>query len=82
MKTLAGIRQSGLACDLDEHTSGISAIGFAFRDWSGDLHSISVPVPSTRFKKIRSKVEATLRLTAKHVEGMMEHGTGIDLGSR
>ncbi|MEM5585566.1 IclR family transcriptional regulator [Roseibium sp. AS2] len=82
MKTLAGIRESGLAYDLDEHTRGISAIGFAFRDWSGDLHSISVPVPSTRFREIRPKVEATLRLTARHVEGMMEHGTGPDLRSR
>lgn len=72
METLAEVRKSGLAYDLDEHTRGISAIGFAFRDWSGDIHSISVPVPSTRFKEIRPKVEATLRLTAKHVERMME----------
>jgi len=72
MKTLAEIRKTGLAYDLDEHTRGISAIGFAFRDWSGDLHSISVPVPSTRFAQVRPQVEATLLSTAKHVQNMME----------
>lgn len=72
MEGLARVRETGLAYDLDEHTPGISAIGFAFRDWSGDLHSISVPVPSTRFAAIRGKVEATLRITAEHVKRMME----------
>ena len=46
---LEKVRRTGLAFDLDEHSDGISAIGFGFRDWGGTLHAISVPMPSTRF---------------------------------
>lgn len=72
---LDAIRETGLAYDIDEHTVGISAVGLAFRDWSGDLHSISVPVPSTRFKEVRSVVEAALVKTAEHVRKMMGRGS-------
>lgn len=64
---LREIRSTGLAYDMDEHSSGISAIGFAFRDWSGELHAISVPVPTTRFKDARGKIEQALQETAKSV---------------
>lgn len=69
--TLADVRATGLAYDLDEHAKGISAIGFAFRDWSGDLHAISVPIPSTRFADQRDVVEATLRKTMEQLDRMM-----------
>lgn len=65
LSELSDIRASGLAYDLDEHSVGISAIGFAFQDWSGDLHAISVPVPSTRFPSVRGHVEDALRNTAQ-----------------
>ncbi len=71
MSELAAVRDTGLAYDLDEHTDGISAIGFAFEDLSGDLHAISVPVPSTRFAEIRPVVEDALRSTASHIQRMM-----------
>ncbi len=58
---LKDIRKTGLAFDCDEHTDGISAIGIAFTDWSGDLHSISVPIPSTRFEKSQEDVCAALK---------------------
>ncbi|MGI9509194.1 MAG: IclR family transcriptional regulator domain-containing protein [Geminicoccaceae bacterium] len=58
MADLQDIRTQGLAYDLDKHTMGISAIGFAHADWGGDLHAISVPIPSTRFEEARGKVEA------------------------
>lgn len=48
---IAEIRQSGIAYDLDEHTEGISACGIAFSDWKSDLYAISIPVPSTRFRR-------------------------------
>lgn len=57
---LKEIRKIGLAYDLDEHTPGISAIGFAFADWGGELHAISIPVPSTRFVNCRETVEKAL----------------------
>lgn len=69
---LADVRQSGLAYDLDDHTPGISAVGFAFRDPTGDLHSISVPVPSTRFAETRSAVVAALTALRPEVIRVME----------
>jgi len=70
-ETLATIRAERLAYDLDEHTAGISAIGIAFEDMIGDLHAISVPVPSTRFGDVRAKVEAALRKAAHNIDAVM-----------
>lgn len=58
---LDNIRETGLAYDIDEHTPGISAIGFAFCDLSGNYHAISVPVPTMRFDTIRPRLESALR---------------------
>ena len=57
---LKTVRQTGLAYDMDEHTSGISAIGVAFTDWIGVPHAISVPIPSTRFEAQKRRVQAAL----------------------
>lgn len=65
------IRTGGLAYDLDEHSSGISAIGFAFRDWGGTLHAISVPLPSTRFAEMKGTIEAALLVTKKDVTNLI-----------
>lgn len=54
------ITATGLAHDLDEHTDGISAIGVAFADPSGELHALSVPIPSSRFRAKRHGVERAL----------------------
>lgn len=68
---LETIRKVGLAYDLDEHSAGISAIGFAFRDWSGALHAISVPVPSTRFAEMKPSIEAALLVTKRDVTNLI-----------
>ncbi|MBZ0129127.1 MAG: IclR family transcriptional regulator [Rhodobacteraceae bacterium] len=68
---LGEIRHSGLAYDLDDHTSGISAIGFAFGDWTGDLHAISVPIPSSRFHEKRKLVETELLRTRQSISRMI-----------
>ncbi|ALV28496.1 IclR family transcriptional regulator [Pannonibacter sp. Q-1] len=60
---LAQVRETGLAYDRDEHTGGISAIGFAFRDRTNEVLAISVPVPSQRFETILPNIEAALRDT-------------------
>lgn len=66
---VARAREGGLAYDMDEHTPGISAIGFAFREWGGDLHAISVPAPTMRFDERRAEIEAALlRARAKIAE--------------
>ncbi len=54
------INGSGLAFDLDEHSNGISAIGFAFVDPSNAIHAISLPTPSARFVQQREKIEAAV----------------------
>lgn len=54
------IAARGLAFDLDEHTPGISAIGFAFPDLRGEVHAISIPVPSGRFEAKRTRAEEAL----------------------
>jgi len=68
--TLDKIVQDGIALDLDDHTPGICAAGFSFRDWSGDLHAISVPVPSNRFSRNREVIETALQETSKSVQQM------------
>ncbi|MEP3631958.1 MAG: IclR family transcriptional regulator [Shimia thalassica] len=72
LEQLEEIRKSGLAYDLDEHSSGVSAIGFAFRDWAGDLHAISVPVPSTRFAEQKAIIEKTLYDTSLNIQRTFE----------
>jgi DNA-binding IclR family transcriptional regulator len=68
MRELAEVRAKGLAYDLDEHSSGVSAIGFAFTDWSGELHAISVPVPSSRFESQRNVIEKALLETSANIQ--------------
>lgn len=73
-RALALVRRTGLAHDIEEHAQGICAVGFAFADWTGDLHAISVPVPSTRFTDVRARVEDALRATRGAVETAMQGG--------
>ena len=51
------VSTSGYAVDLDEHTSGISALGIALRV-RGAVYAISIPAPTQRF---RSEREALLK---------------------
>ncbi|WP_050605359.1 IclR family transcriptional regulator [Ruegeria sp. 6PALISEP08] len=67
LSELAVIREQGLAYDLDEHSAGVSAIGFSFVDWVGDLHAISIPVPTTRFSRQKATIEQALRETAANI---------------
>jgi len=89
MQALETVRETGLAYDLDEHTDGISAIGLAFRDWLGDLHAISVPVPTSRFGDVKAEVEVALLKTGESVRKQMHHdwtggfeGCGGSVGPR
>ncbi len=69
---LADVRSRGLAYDLDEHAIGVSAIGFAFTDWHGELHAISVPVPSSRFDRQRAAIENALLEVASDIQSTFE----------
>lgn len=72
LKDLDKICKTGLAYDLDNHSSGISAIGFAFRDWGGSLHAISVPMPSIRYSDKKRAVESALRTTKHDIETLFQ----------
>ncbi len=68
---LDGITETGLAHDNDEHSDGISAVGFAFTDLAGELHAISVPVPTSRFERQKQKIEKEIKRTAAKVQKTM-----------
>jgi DNA-binding IclR family transcriptional regulator len=71
-KQLDEIQRSGLAYDTDEHSDGISAMGFAFTDLAGEIHAISVPVPSSRFVRQQENIESALRRTASIIQKVMQ----------
>ncbi len=57
---IESIRQGALARDVNEHTEGISALGYAIREPNGDIYAISVPVPSSRFERIGDALSKTI----------------------
>jgi len=61
-KAIEAYRRTGLAYDNEEHTEGISAVGTAFVDPLGRAIALSIPVPTTRFK--RNAVTLATRLLA------------------
>src|SRR5262249_16057188 len=66
---LAQIRESGIATDHDEHTSGISAVG-AVVHGSWGLAAISVPMPTQRFTGREPTLVAALRATLTQIEAL------------
>ena len=60
MKDLAGIRASGVATDLEEHTLGISALGAAFTDKARQIYAVSIPIPAVRFQAKRANCQRLL----------------------
>ena len=60
LKQLNDIKKTHIAYDLNDHTSGISAVGFAFKDSSQELHAISVPIPSSRYAEKSQMVVSAL----------------------
>jgi DNA-binding IclR family transcriptional regulator len=60
LKAIDACRRSGIASDDEEHTEGISALGTGFVDPLGRAIALSIPVPTARFTRIRSKLAAPL----------------------
>ena len=64
-KMLGEIEKNNIAFDLNDHTSGISAVGFAFMNSAQELHAISVPIPSSRYsEKCEDVIEALKEVRA------------------
>ncbi len=53
---IAACAKAGVAVDNEEHTEGISAVGTAFSDPLGRCIALSIPVPTTRFKKMKPEL--------------------------
>ena len=68
---LALARKLGFAEDNNDHTEGISAIGIAFRDFSGEVFAISLPIPTSRFAERRALVTAALLAVKADLEGTL-----------
>ncbi|OWW19295.1 IclR family transcriptional regulator [Noviherbaspirillum denitrificans] len=68
-KELEEIRRSGIAYDREEQSAGICAIAKGFRLPTGELASISIPVPSVRFgaseAMLAEAIESECRLFSK-----------------
>lgn len=60
LEDIGRIRAGALAMDEDEHTDGISALGFALHDAAGDVIAISVPVPSSRFSRVKTQLSQAM----------------------
>lgn len=63
------IRNGALATDADEHTDGISALGFGVADQNGDIFAISIPVPSSRYHLIKPTLVRALGTARQSVSG-------------
>ncbi|MEJ6814931.1 MAG: IclR family transcriptional regulator C-terminal domain-containing protein [Octadecabacter sp.] len=57
---LQGIRNGAIATDLGEHTEEVCALGFSVIGPNKEIAAISVPVPSSRFNRI--KADLTMKL--------------------
>lgn len=62
---IESVRNTGVAFDHEEHTEGISAVGTAFFDPLGRSIALSVPVPTTRFKRLESRIVRELMDTRR-----------------
>jgi DNA-binding IclR family transcriptional regulator len=60
LKNIELCRRTGIAVDAEEHTEGISALGTGFIDPIGRAIALSIPVPTTRFARIRGKLAGPL----------------------
>ncbi len=59
-KEIDKIRSTGVALDDEEHTEGISAVSVSFEDPVGRVYAISIPAPTTRFKRDQKKFRNAL----------------------
>lgn len=61
MTEIKAIQNGALAKDEDEHTEGVSALGFAFQDSAGDVYALSTPIPSSRYALVKKSLEPIMR---------------------
>jgi DNA-binding IclR family transcriptional regulator len=68
---LTQVRETGIAYDREEHSSGISAIGAAIRGLEGEIAALSIPVPAVRFNELEKGLVASLRRSAGELQELL-----------
>jgi DNA-binding IclR family transcriptional regulator len=71
LKQIEICRRSGIAIDDEEHTEGISALGTGFEDPLGRAIALSIPVPTTRFKRIHHELGAHLLVARRRIRAAL-----------
>ena len=56
LRSIEACRRTGIAVDDEEHTEGISALGTGFVDPLGRAVALSIPVPTARFRRLRTQL--------------------------
>ncbi len=67
LSEIEACRRTGIAIDDEEHTEGISAVGTGFVDPIGRAVALSIPVPTTRFKRKRGELATHLLAARKRI---------------
>ena len=67
VKELEGVSIDGVAFAREEHISGICAVGAVVFDSMGNLHAVSIPIPSIRFYGNEEKLTAALLDTCQTI---------------
>ena len=73
-REIDAIRQGQCASDVEEYTEGISALSLTFLDPLGRAFAISIPVPTSRFKRNRETLEAALRKCQEQISQGLRNG--------
>jgi DNA-binding IclR family transcriptional regulator len=67
---LRRIRRDGIACDREEHTPGICAVGTALETQGGPV-AITIPLPAQRFHGKEPQLAAALQRTREAIEQVL-----------
>ncbi len=76
LKEIEMCRRTGIAIDDEEHTEGISALGTGFLYPMGRAIALSIPVPTTRFKRIRQELGAHLLAARERIRAALGEPAG------
>lgn len=70
-REISDIASGALASDHNEHTDGVSALGFAVKDTRDVIYAVSVPVPTSRFGHKLEALAAVLTHHRKRIDAML-----------
>jgi len=76
LKQIELCRRTGIAIDDEEHTEGISALGTGFLDPMGRAIALSIPVPTTRFKRIQQELGTQLLAARERIRAALGEPSG------